>query len=164
MLPQGGARLSDRLLHRTFTIQDLHCGNGVVESAQVSNVAAAVAGVTVGEAVRKKVIQLRVSILLLLVCSCCVMLPAFGQSQGAKKQNNTKDDSVTATAKTIHVGVDIVLVNATVTDPYNRLVTGLDKEDFQVFEDGVPQEVAYYSSENIPVSIGVIFDMSGSMS
>jgi Ca-activated chloride channel family protein len=43
-------------------------------------------------------------------------------------------------------------------------VTGLDKEDFQVFEDGVPQEVAYYSSEDIPVSIGVIFDMSGSMS
>ena len=93
------------------------------------------------------------------------MLPAFGQSQGSKKQNNTKDDgAITATAKTIHVGVDIVLVNATVTDPYNRLVTGLDKEDFQVFEDGVPQEVAYYSSEDIPVSIGVIFDMSGSMS
>jgi Ca-activated chloride channel homolog len=164
MLPQRGARPSDRLVHQTCRIQDLHCGDGVIESTQVSNVAAAVAGVTVGEAVRKKVIQLRVSIFLLLACSCCVMLPAFGQSQGAKKQNATKDDGVTATAKTIHVGVDIVLVNATVTDPYNRLVTGLDKEDFQVFEDGVPQEVAYYSSEDIPVSIGVIFDMSGSMS
>ncbi len=72
------------------------------------------------------------------------MLPAFGQSKGSQKQNPPKDDgSLSATAKTIHVGVDIVLVNATVTDPYNRLVTGLDKEDFQVFEDGVPQEVAY---------------------
>ena len=58
----------------------------------------------------------------------------------------------------------MVLVNATVTDPYNRLVTGLEKENFQVFEDGVEQEVAYYSSEDVPVSIGVIFDMSGSMS
>ena len=115
---------------------------------------------------RAKVIQLRVSIFLLAICSCCVMLPAFGQSPASpQKQNTAKDDGgLTATAKTIKVGVDIVLVNATVTDPYNRLVTGLDKEDFQVFEDGVPQEVAYYSSEDIPVSIGVIFDMSGSMS
>jgi Ca-activated chloride channel family protein len=91
------------------------------------------------------------------------MLPAFGQSQGSKKP--TKDDGAqTSTAKTIVSKVEIVQVFATVTDPYNRLVTGLDKEDFQVFEDGVQQEVAYYSSEDIPVSIGVIFDMSGSMS
>jgi Ca-activated chloride channel homolog len=116
--------------------------------------------------VKTKAVQLRISILLLTICTCCVLLPAFGQSKDSQKQNNSgKDDgTLSATAKTIHVGVDIVLVNATVTDPYNRLVTGLDKEDFQVFEDGVPQEVAYYSSEDIPVSIGVIFDMSGSMS
>lgn len=62
------------------------------------------------------------------------------------------------------MGVDLVLVNATVTDPYNRLVTGLEKENFQVFEDGVRQEIATFSSEDVPVSIGVIFDMSGSMS
>jgi len=68
------------------------------------------------------------------------------------------------TAPVLRVGVNVVLVNATVTDPYNRLVTGLDKENFQVYEDGIEQEVAYYSSEDVPVSIGVIFDMSGSMS
>ena len=56
------------------------------------------------------------------------------------------------------------LVNATVTDPYNRLVTGLEKDHFQIYEDGVEQEVATFSSEDVPVSIGVIFDMSGSMS
>ena len=60
--------------------------------------------------------------------------------------------------------VNVVLVNTTVTDPYNRLVTGLEKDNFRIFEDGGEQEVAYFSSEDVPTSIGVIFDMSGSMS
>jgi len=58
----------------------------------------------------------------------------------------------------------MALVNVTVTDPYNRLVTGLDQEHFQVFEDGVQQEIATFSSEDVPISIGVILDMSSSMS
>jgi Ca-activated chloride channel homolog len=60
--------------------------------------------------------------------------------------------------------VDLVLVPVTVTDPMNRLVTGLDKENFQVFEGKEPQEVRNFSAEDAPVSLGVIFDMSGSMS
>jgi Ca-activated chloride channel family protein len=59
--------------------------------------------------------------------------------------------------------VDLVLVPVTVTDPMNRLVTGLDKENFQVFEGKEQQEVRNFSSEDAPVSIGIIFDMSGSM-
>jgi Ca-activated chloride channel family protein len=59
--------------------------------------------------------------------------------------------------------VDLVLVPVTVTDPLNRLVTGLDKENFQVFEGKEAQEVRNFSSEDAPVSLGVIFDMSGSM-
>src|SRR3984957_5941683 len=57
----------------------------------------------------------------------------------------------------------ITLVGATVTDPLGRLVTGLQQEHFRVFEDGVEQEIVRFSSEDVPVSIGVIFDMSGSM-
>ena len=60
--------------------------------------------------------------------------------------------------------VDLVLVPVTVTDPMNRLVTGLDKENFQVFEGKEAQEVRNFSAEDAPVSLGVIFDMSGSMS
>src|SRR5260370_26426290 len=52
----------------------------------------------------------------------------------------------------------------TVTDPNDRLVTGLEKENFRVFEDGKEQEVVTFSSEDVPISIGLIFDMSGSMS
>lgn len=66
--------------------------------------------------------------------------------------------------QTIRVDVDLVLLNVTVTDPYNRLVTGLERENFRLFEDKTEQEVHHFSSEDVPISIGVIFDMSGSMS
>ncbi len=59
--------------------------------------------------------------------------------------------------------VDLVLVNVTVTDPFNRLVTGLEQENFRVFEDSAEQEVVHFSSEDVPISIGVVFDLSGSM-
>jgi len=61
------------------------------------------------------------------------------------------------------VDVDLVLVNVTVTDPFNRLVTGLEQENFRVFEDSAEQEVVHFSSEDVPISIGVVFDLSGSM-
>ena len=65
--------------------------------------------------------------------------------------------------KTIRSTVDMALVNVTVTDPYNRLVTGLDPDNFRVFEDNVEQEIVTFSAEDVPISIGVIFDFSGSM-
>src|SRR6201993_2710324 len=60
--------------------------------------------------------------------------------------------------------VELVLVPVTITDPMNRLVTGLDKDNFTVFEGKSQQEIRSFSSEDAPVSLGVIFDMSGSMS
>jgi Ca-activated chloride channel homolog len=63
----------------------------------------------------------------------------------------------------IRTETQITLVGASVTDPLGRLVTGLQQENFRVFEDGVEQEIIRFSSEDVPVSIGVIFDMSGSM-
>jgi Ca-activated chloride channel family protein len=55
-------------------------------------------------------------------------------------------------------------VPVTITDPMNRLVTGLDKDNFELFEGKDQQQIRNFSSEDAPVSIGVIFDMSGSMS
>jgi len=65
--------------------------------------------------------------------------------------------------QSVHIDVDLALVNVTVTDPYNRLVTGLASDNFRVFENNVEQEIQYFSSEDVPISIGVIFDLSGSM-
>ncbi len=76
----------------------------------------------------------------------------------------TGDPSLKTHTKPIQVEVDLVLVNVTITDPMNRLVTGLEKENFAVMEGNVPQYIKHFSSEDAPVSLGVIFDMSGSMS
>jgi Ca-activated chloride channel homolog len=66
--------------------------------------------------------------------------------------------------KPVQVDVDLVLVNVTVTDDWNRIVTGLDKENFAIMEGNERQQVRHFSSEDAPISLGVIFDMSGSMS
>lgn len=65
--------------------------------------------------------------------------------------------------KPMQVDVNLVLVNVTVTDDWNRIVTGLEKENFSVVEGSQVQEVKHFSSEDAPISLGVIFDMSGSM-
>ena len=64
----------------------------------------------------------------------------------------------------IQVNVSMVVVGITVTDPYDRIVTGLEKGNFQVFDDKVPQEIVTFSTEDAPISVGMIFDSSGSMS
>jgi Ca-activated chloride channel family protein len=65
---------------------------------------------------------------------------------------------------TIKVDVDLVLVNAGVTNSDGRTVTGLEKQNFQLWEDKVEQKIEYFSGEDTPVSIGLIFDATGSMS
>ena len=74
------------------------------------------------------------------------------------------DPALRTNTKPIRKDVDLVLVPVTITDPMNRLVTGLDRENFQLFEGKEAQDIKHFSSEDAPVSIGVIFDMSGSMS
>ncbi|HEY7354619.1 MAG TPA: VWA domain-containing protein [Terriglobales bacterium] len=78
--------------------------------------------------------------------------------------NATEGNGLRSRTPLVKSKVNLVLVPVTVTDPMNRLVTGLDKENFQVFEGKERQEVRNFSSEDAPVSLGVIFDMSGSMS
>ncbi len=63
----------------------------------------------------------------------------------------------------IRMNVDMVLVPVTVTDPMNRLVTGLEQSDFQIFENNGEQKIRSFACEDAPVSIGIIFDLSGSM-
>jgi Ca-activated chloride channel family protein len=77
-------------------------------------------------------------------------------------KKNTKGEKLQP-KQGLKLDVDLALVNVTVTDPYNRLVTGLDPDNFRVYEDNIEQEVVTFSSEDVPISIGVIFDMSGSM-
>ena len=59
--------------------------------------------------------------------------------------------------------MDMVVLHATAQDRKNTLVSGLDKDDFRVYEDGVLQPIKYFSHEDIPVTVGLVVDNSGSM-
>src|SRR5689334_15895221 len=63
----------------------------------------------------------------------------------------------------IRVDKTLVLIHVTVTDPLNRFVTGLEKEHFRLYEEKVEQDITQFSSEDAPISIGLVFDTSGSM-
>lgn len=67
-------------------------------------------------------------------------------------------------AAPITVNVNRVLVSVTVTDPYGRIVTGLEKSNFQVYDDKVRQKIISFSTQDAPISVGLVFDTSGSMS
>ncbi|MCC6859107.1 MAG: VWA domain-containing protein [Bryobacterales bacterium] len=63
----------------------------------------------------------------------------------------------------IRVDSTLVLINVTVTDPLNRFVTGLERDNFRLFEDKAEQKLTHFASEDAALSIGVVFDSSGSM-
>jgi Ca-activated chloride channel homolog len=63
----------------------------------------------------------------------------------------------------IRVDSTLVLIPVAVTDPMSRFVTGLDKDNFKIYEDKVEQKIEQFSSEDAPLSVGIVFDTSGSM-
>ena len=114
----------------------------------------------------------RVSFAVLLVVAVCGAVFAQNSTEDVHIQPRVKppapkepdmDPALKTHTKPLKVDVDMVLVPVTITDPLNRLVTGLDRQNFCLFEGRDQQEIKTFSSEDAPVSIGVIFDMSGSM-
>jgi Ca-activated chloride channel family protein len=73
------------------------------------------------------------------------------------------DPTLKTHTKPIKVDVNLVLVPVSIVDPENRQVTGLDKENFEIFEGKERQQIQHFSREDAPVSLGAIFDVSGSM-
>jgi Ca-activated chloride channel homolog len=120
-----------------------------------------------------------ISAVLLLVLA----VSAYGQDVDVHIQPREKDAATPNTPKEVNIppadlppdvsavrtkpvmkNVDLVLVNVTVTDDWNRIVTGLEKDNFAISEGNHIEEVRHFASEDAPISLGVIFDMSGSMS
>jgi Ca-activated chloride channel homolog len=104
-------------------------------------------------------------VFLLLSVSASLSLPTRALAQSLIPDDVTHDTpgQVIKQGQAVHLDVELAIVNVTVTDPYNRFVTGLEPDNFRVFEDKIEQEVVNFSSEDIPISIGVILDLSGSM-
>jgi len=74
----------------------------------------------------------------------------FGQTSGASQPSFRAESN-------------LVVIPVSVTDAVNRFVLGLRKEDFKLFDNGVEQPIAHFSGEDVPLSIGLAFDISGSM-
>ncbi len=90
--------------------------------------------------------------------------PGTGTPKGAEKPAESGPGALKIhPGSFIRMNVDLVLVPVTVTDPMNRLVTGLEKEDFQIYENNKEEKIRSFAAEDAPVSIGIIFDLSGSM-
>ena len=64
----------------------------------------------------------------------------------------------------VRVKTDLVTLTATVIDPYGRYVSGLLKNAFTINDNGIEQDITFFSDSDAPVSVGIIFDVSGSMS
>jgi Ca-activated chloride channel homolog len=64
---------------------------------------------------------------------------------------------------TFEVGIEVINLNVSITDARNRYVTDLVEKNFAVFEDGVKQELALFSHENLPISLVLMMDCSASM-
>jgi Ca-activated chloride channel family protein len=106
-----------------------------------------------------------------------VLTAVFGASGFAQQQegdpahvtprirgkNPETADTVVDRRSNIRVDTTMVLIPVAVTDPLGRFVTGLDKENFKLVEDKVEQEILQFSSEDAPMSVGIVFDTSGSM-
>jgi Ca-activated chloride channel family protein len=78
-------------------------------------------------------------------------------------EKEAKQSELERRPASIRIDTTLVQIPVTVTDPLNRFVTGLEKEHFKVFEDKVEQNILQFSSEDAPLSIGLVFDTSGSM-
>lgn len=71
--------------------------------------------------------------------------------------------AATVVSQPFRARVDVVQVTATVLDANGRLVKGLTKDDFEIWEDGVPERVAQFTADRVPVSVGILLDASDSM-
>jgi VWFA-related protein len=106
---------------------------------------------------------------LLLVSLLAAALPAQQPSGSSTPQQAQPKSESSASNQDVYGGVTFeagtqrVVLHTTVVDKNDRIVTDLAKEDFKVFEDDAPQEILQFSQEDVPVSLGILVDNSGSM-
>ena len=88
---------------------------------------------------------------------------APGQTVNGGQPAATPDGPQRGPRLILRADTTLVLIPVAVTDSLNRFVLGLQKDDFHLFEDGVEQNVTHFSGEDAALSVGLVFDESGSM-
>ncbi len=99
---------------------------------------------------------------LLAGVAACLLGVASGGAQ-TRPQSPTSPTDRSAQEPSFRAGVELVSLNVTVTDGTARYITDLESEHFQVFEDGVKQEVTYFSKAHLPIALALLIDTSASM-
>jgi len=100
---------------------------------------------------------------MMLVPALCIAFAAAQVTIPQRPRPAPKKDAPAAARANIRVDTTLILVPVTVNDPINRPVSGLEKENFRVFEDSVEQEITQFAMDDEPVAVGLVFDTSGSM-
>lgn len=95
--------------------------------------------------------------LVFLTFFCCATLTALAQTPVPTPPERERDDA-------IKVETDLVTVTVTVNDQFGRLISGLNKKHFTILDNNEEQEITFFSDVDAPVSVGILFDVSGSMS
>lgn len=95
--------------------------------------------------------------LLTFALAVALAAPAGGQQKRAVEPAPTQDGDQ------IRLGTELVMLDVSVVDRANRPIYDIGKERFSVLEDGVPQQIDFFSKELAPVSLGLAIDTSGSM-
>lgn len=116
----------------------------------------------------KRMLFIAIAVVLLIYC-----LPALSQEQSspspptaqppAKEKPNEADSQSQKNPKPLVIKTNMVSVTVTVSDKNRRFVTGLTKNDFEVYDDNVKQEIALFSTQDSPLTLGIVYDVSGSM-
>jgi Ca-activated chloride channel homolog len=114
------------------------------------------------EIINKKMIAIVMAILLL---AGSVLGTTKTDLEDAKVEDtkNSQPKAQITEEPVIHLGTKLVTLTVTVTDNLGRLVTGLEKEHFEIFDNKVKQNIEYFSTEDAPISVALVFDRSGSM-
>ncbi len=99
----------------------------------------------------------------LAVLLILIALPSGAWAQESTLSQGDPSQSSPSDPYTIRTNVDVVVLHATAQDNKRVLVSGLGKDSFQVYEDGVLQQIKYFSHEDVPVTVGLVVDNSGSM-
>jgi len=102
-------------------------------------------------------------VLLAIVVSLVTGLVLISLLRVAEANESPALQSVQNDRYTIKISVDQVVLHATVQNSRGTSVSGLAKDNFRIYEDGVLQEIKYFSHDDIPVEVGLIVDNSGSM-
>ena len=98
-----------------------------------------------------------------IAIACAIAMPCGAEETRVQITPRIVARTKTAPAAAIRVDVRLTLIPVTVTSPLGAPFPGLPKEAFRLIEDGVEQEVKFFTSEDSPVSLGVVFDTSRSM-